>query len=48
MPKAWDRGPSLEPAVLVEDVAAAQLEVAAFTVLLKKDYVHASSSALGW
>lgn len=49
MPKAWDRGPSLDLAVLIEDVAAAQLEVAALAVLLKKrDYMHASSSALGW
>lgn len=47
--KAWDSGPSLDLAVLIEDVAAAQLEVIPLTVLLKKrDYVHASLPALGW
>lgn len=36
MPKSWDRGTSLDLAVLIEDAAAAPLEVAALTVLLKK------------
>jgi len=35
--KAWDRGPYLDLAVLMEDVAAAQLEVAALTVLLGRN-----------
>lgn len=50
MPQAWDKGPSLDPAVLTDDTAASQLEIAALHVLLRKkrDCMHPCLSALGW